>query len=324
MRWSWTKNLILALGIFFAGWILLAALINRSLLPYPWQVLPVFVDSFFVMRPGQSPEVQGFLLPIPLGELGQHTVVSAYRVITAILFSVVLAVPVGLGLGQIRTLNAIFGPLIAIVYPIPKIVFLPVILVLLGSGDGSKIFLIALILFFQILVMVRDEAANLRPELIMSVRSIGAGRRALFRYVYIPASIPAVLTALRVSVGTAMAVPFITETYATRTGLGYLHRHQDLAGFALPGNVRGHPGDGPVGACLLLLDRWSGTLFWALEKCRARTMTPMQPDERARNIQMMFGKIARRYDLMNRLMTFGQDQGWRRFVVDVACPPPRG
>ena len=68
---------------------------------------------------------------------------------------------------------------------------------------------------------MRDEAAELRPELILSVRSIGAGRRALFRYVYLPASLPAVLTALRVSVGTAIAVLFIAETYATSSGLGY-------------------------------------------------------------------------------------------------------
>jgi ABC-type nitrate/sulfonate/bicarbonate transport system permease component len=135
--------------------------------------------------------------------------------------SVLTAVPAGLGLGQIRALNRLFSPLIYIAHPIPKIVFLPVILVLFGSGDGSKVFLIALILFFQILVVVRDEAAELRPELILSVRSIGAGRRALFRYVYLPASLPAVLTALRVSVGTAIAVLFIAETYATSSGLGY-------------------------------------------------------------------------------------------------------
>jgi len=53
-------------------------------------------------------------------------------------------------------------------------------------------------------------------------------------------------------------------------------------------------------------------------------MTQLQPDERARKIQMMFGKIAGRYDLMNRLMTFGQDRHWRQFVVDVAAPPPQG
>ncbi|MBW2286110.1 MAG: ABC transporter permease subunit [Deltaproteobacteria bacterium] len=150
-----------------------------------------------------------------------HFLASAGRVLAATTLAVFTAVPIGLGLGQIKSLDRIFSPLIAIVYPIPKIVFLPVIYVLLGITDISKIFLIALIIFFQILVVVRDEAANLRPELILSVRSLGAGRRALYRYVYLPASLPAVLTALRVSVGTAIAVLFIAEQSLTTYGLGY-------------------------------------------------------------------------------------------------------
>jgi len=193
-----------ALGVVAALiiWELLALLIARPVFPPPTQVLVVFVEQI-------------------TGDLGWHLFVSSGRVIAAIVLSVLTAVPAGLGLGQIRALNRLFSPLIYIAHPIPKIVFLPVILVLFGSGDGSKVFLIALILFFQILVVVRDEAADLRPELILSVRSIGAGRRALFRYVYLPASLPAVLTALRVSVGTAIAVLFIAETYATSSGLGY-------------------------------------------------------------------------------------------------------
>jgi ABC-type nitrate/sulfonate/bicarbonate transport system permease component len=183
-------------------WELLALLIARPVFPPPTQVLVVFAEQI-------------------TGDLGWHLLVSSGRVIAAIGLSVLTAVPAGLGLGQIRALNRLFSPLIYIAHPIPKIVFLPVILVLFGSGDGSKVFLIALILFFQILVVVRDEAAELRPELILSVRSVGAGRRALFRYVYLPASLPAVLTALRVSVGTAIAVLFIAETYATSSGLGY-------------------------------------------------------------------------------------------------------
>ena len=183
-------------------WQLLSLLINRPVFPPPAKVLIIFADQI-------------------AGDLGRHLLVSAGRVVAAIILAVLVAVPAGLGLGQIRALDRLFSPLIYIVHPIPKIVFLPVILVLLGSGDGSKVFLIALILFFQILVVVRDEAADLRPELILSVRSVGAGRRALFRYVYLPASIPAVLTALRISVGTAVAVLFIAETYATTSGLGY-------------------------------------------------------------------------------------------------------
>jgi ABC-type nitrate/sulfonate/bicarbonate transport system permease component len=195
-------NLTLGISIFLLCWIALAAYLHRDIMPYPWQVIPVFVQ-----------EIQG--------DLWHHTVVSAGRVLKAIFFAVIIATPVGMGLGQIRVLNRIFSPLIALVYPIPKIVFLPVILVVLGIDETSKVFLITIILFFQILVVVRDEAASLRPELIQSVRSLGAGRRALFRYVYLPASLPAVLTALRVSVGTAIAVLFIAEQYSTRSGLGY-------------------------------------------------------------------------------------------------------
>jgi ABC-type nitrate/sulfonate/bicarbonate transport system permease component len=183
-------------------WQLLAWAINRPVLPAPLEVLSAFFRNI-------------------TGDLGRHLLISTWRVTAAILFAVILAVPVGLGLGQIRALDRLFSPLIYIVYPIPKIVFLPVILVLLGAGDGSKIFIIGIILFFQILVVVRDAARDLRPELILSVRSIGAGRRALYRFVYFPAAMPAVLTALRVSVGTAIAVLFIAESFATTSGLGY-------------------------------------------------------------------------------------------------------
>ena len=199
MKW---RDAALGLVATLVIWELLALLLARPVFPPPTKVLVVFAQQI-------------------TSDLGRHLLVSAGRVVAAITLAVLVAVPAGLGLGQIRALNRLFSPLIYIVHPIPKIVFLPVILVLFGAGDGSKIFLIALILFFQILVVVRDEAAALRPELILSVRSVGAGRRALFRYVYLPASLPAVLTALRVSVGTAVAVLFIAETYATTSGLGY-------------------------------------------------------------------------------------------------------
>ena len=199
MRW---RDIGLGLLTTLVLWQLLAWAIQRPVLPPPSKVLVAFAQD----------------LP---GELGRHFLISAWRVCAAIALSVAAAVPLGLGLGQIAALNRLFAPLIYIVYPIPKIVFLPVILVLLGSGDTSKIFIIGIILFFQILVVVRDAASNLRPELILSVRSIGAGRRALYRFVYFPAALPAVLTALRVSVGTAIAVLFIAESFATTSGLGY-------------------------------------------------------------------------------------------------------
>jgi ABC-type nitrate/sulfonate/bicarbonate transport system permease component len=68
---------------------------------------------------------------------------------------------------------------------------------------------------------VRDACLAVRPELVQSVRSLGAGRLDLLRHVYFPASLPSILTALRVSTGTAVAVLFLAETFATQAGLAY-------------------------------------------------------------------------------------------------------
>ncbi len=194
----------LALGTIglLLAWQLAALLLRVDLLPSPWMVGQALVHE------------------VPRA-LGRHFLVSGWRVVASIALSMVTAVPAGLVLGQSQRLNRLFSPVVYIVYPIPKIVFLPIILLFLGIGDSSKIFIIFLILFFQILVVVRDSASALRPELIYSVRSLGAGRRALFRFVYLPATIPAALTALRVSVGTAVAVLFFAESFATTSGLGY-------------------------------------------------------------------------------------------------------
>lgn len=201
-RSSSPASMLVGLAMFLFLWQVLAWIVHRPVLPAPAEVLPVFFSSLW-------------------GGLGLHLLASTVRVLGAIIVSVILAVPAGLGLGQFKQVDRIFSPLIAILYPIPKIVLLPVMYILVGISDLSKVLLIALILFFQILVVVRDEAAALHPELIQSVRSLGAGRKALFRYVYLPASLPAVLTAIRVSVGTAIAVLFIAEQSLTSYGLGY-------------------------------------------------------------------------------------------------------
>jgi ABC-type nitrate/sulfonate/bicarbonate transport system permease component len=197
------RDLLLASVLILAIWQLAAWLINRSILPAPWSVAVVFWRDM----------VNGALLG--------HFLVSLWRVLAGTLLAILTAAPAGLALGQLQRVNRFFSPLIYLLYPIPKVVFVPVILLFFGIGDLAKIIIIFLILFFQILVLVRDQAASLRPELLQSVRSLGAGRRALFQFVYLPASLPAILTALRQSVGTAVAVLYIAELFATTQGLGY-------------------------------------------------------------------------------------------------------
>ena len=196
------RDLLLATVILLLFWHLASAALSKPVLPPPVAVL------------------RAFALGLPQ-DLGKHILVSGWRVIASIAIAIAFALPAGLGLGLSPAANRLAGPLIYLLYPIPKIVFLPVILLLLGIGNLSKVFVISLILFFQMLVVVRDEAATVRPELVASVRSLGAGRRALFRYVYLPACLPAVLTSLRVSIGTAIAVLFFAESFATTSGLGY-------------------------------------------------------------------------------------------------------
>jgi len=183
-----------------------------------WQLLAWVVDVNIL--PGPVVVLKTFLMEIG-SDLGVHFLASLWRVLASMLLSVALAAPAGLVLGQSKRLNEFFSPVIYLLYPIPKVVLVPVVLLFLGISDLSKIVIIFLILFFQILVLVRDQAAAIRPELIYSVRSLGAGRRGLFRFVYLPASLPAILTALRQSIGTAVAVLYIVELTATQKGLGY-------------------------------------------------------------------------------------------------------
>jgi ABC-type nitrate/sulfonate/bicarbonate transport system permease component len=149
------RDLLLAVLAILVIWQLVAWIVNLPILPTPIDVAGVFVDE---LKSG----------------LMEHFLISLWRVLASTLLAIVIAAPIGLILGQSKRLNNIFSPLIYLVYPIPKVVFVPIVLLFLGLGDFPKIVIIFLILFFQILVLVRDAAAGLRPELIQSVRSLGA------------------------------------------------------------------------------------------------------------------------------------------------------
>lgn len=196
------RHVYLAALVLIIIWQILAILVNMPILPAPLTVFFVFVK-----------ELQNGLFT--------HFAVSLWRVTAGMALSVLVAAPAGLVIGGSKRLNRLFSPFIYLLYPIPKVVFVPVVILFLGIGDTAKITIMFLILFFQITVLVRDQASGIAPQLIQSLKSLGAGRRALFRFIYLPASLPAILTALRQSIGTAVAVLYITELSATKYGLGY-------------------------------------------------------------------------------------------------------
>jgi NitT/TauT family transport system permease protein len=225
-------------------WQIAAMIVHRSILPAPWDVLVVFVKELS----------NGLLI---------HFGVSLWRVTAGMLISVLVAAPAGLAIGASKTANRLLSPIIYLLYPIPKVVFVPVVLLFLGIGDTAKITLIFLILFFQIVVLVRDQAVGIPPQLLQSLQSLGAGRRALFRFVYLPASLPAILTALRQSIGTAVAVLYISELFATKYGLGYYIYYQGSTLFNYPAMYAG-----VVAMSLLGLGMYFGVDWLERKWCR--------------------------------------------------------
>jgi ABC-type nitrate/sulfonate/bicarbonate transport system permease component len=196
------KGIILSLLVLLALWTVAALAVNRPLLPPFWSVF----ETFFA--------------DLPNG-LGWHSLVSLWRIAASLAAATLIGLPLGLWLGQNRRWDRYLYPLVYTTYPIPKIVLLPVIILLLGIGDLSKIFLISLILFFQVLVVVRDASRNLPAEYALSLRSLGADRWQVLRFVYFPGCLPAALTSLRLNVAVSIAVLYLAESFATRSGLGF-------------------------------------------------------------------------------------------------------
>ncbi|MDR2900682.1 MAG: ABC transporter permease [Treponema sp.] len=156
------------------------------------------------------------------GVLFFHLGASFSRICWALVWGFLPALVLGLAAGRSEKLNAVISPIIYIIHPLPKAAFLPLIMLFLGIGEISKIFLLSFIIFSQILVAVRDSSNRISQTYIDSVRSMGANRFQIILHAIIPAALPDVFTSLRVSLGTVMAVLFLAETFASSSGLGFL------------------------------------------------------------------------------------------------------
>ncbi len=201
---SWVRRVLGYVGaaaVLLVAWGLVSWAIGSPALPGP----VVAFATFFEQWPVIWPEI----------------LISAWRVLAAMAIGTLLAVPLGLMLGRSPRADAIFAPMIFLTYPIPKVVFFPVLLVLLGLGTLPEVLLIALIVFFQILVTARDAAKSVPEESVLSVRSLGASRFDIYRHVVVPAALPDIFTALRIGTGTAIAVLFLAESIAGSNGIGY-------------------------------------------------------------------------------------------------------
>lgn len=166
-------------------------------------------------------EVYSNMFKLSNQELYKHVLVSLYRVSSGIIVSLIIGSLIGLLMAYSRTWNKILNPLVYFTYPIPKTALLPIVMLLYGLGDKSKIIIIVLILVFQIIVAVRDAAFNIPYETYNPIRSLGASKLQIFSHITLPAILPELLTTLRLSIGTALSILFFAEGYGTKYGIGY-------------------------------------------------------------------------------------------------------
>lgn len=195
------KN-IYSIVIILLIWYIFYFAINLVIIPSPHNTIITFVK----------------LLP---KTLSIHILMSFFRIFIAVTISLLVGVSIGLITGMNSKIDKLITPIVYMLYPVPKIAFLPVFMILLGIGDLSKIVLIIVIIIFQIIVTTRDGVKELSKELFYSVRSLGLSRPQIYKHMIIPGVMPNIITSLRISIGTSIAVLFYAENFATEYGIGY-------------------------------------------------------------------------------------------------------
>ena len=150
-----------------------------------------------------------------------HSLYSLWRIGAGLLLAVAVGLPLGVIMGYFPQTDRFLAPVVYLTYPIPKIALLPILMLLFGVGELSKVFMIFLIIVFQVVVAVRDGIRAIPNETYYPLYSLGASFKDIFFEVLWPASLPKFITAIRVALATAISVLFFTETFGTQYGMGY-------------------------------------------------------------------------------------------------------
>ncbi len=193
---------LLGVLILFLFWWVFSLMISLPIVPSPLKVIVklyhIFADSICI-----------------------HAVYSLWRIAAGLVLAVLIGFPLGTVMGYFRKADCFLAPLVYLTYPVPKIALLPILMLLAGVGELSKVLMIFLIIVFQVVVAVRDSIRSIPKETYYSLYSLGASLGQIFRRILWPASLPKFLTAVRVAMATAISVLFFTETFGTQYGMGY-------------------------------------------------------------------------------------------------------
>jgi NitT/TauT family transport system permease protein len=182
-----------------------------------WYIVAGLVDNPVLIGPAATYINMFKILP----SMWSHLTASMERIVIGLLISIAAGAATGIVMARSKKVNSILSPLVYFTYPVPKLALLPVVMLLAGIGEISKITMIVLIVIFQVIISSRDAANNIPKENYNVLVSLGAGKMQQFREIIFPAILPDLFTTLRIALGIAVSVLFFTETYGTDKGMGY-------------------------------------------------------------------------------------------------------
>ncbi|MGH7035100.1 MAG: ABC transporter permease [Stellaceae bacterium] len=177
-------------------------------------------DRRFV--PAPSDIAERFYLLCVSGELPWDTAATLWRIIAGFLLGSIPGVALGLAMAMWRSVRIVVDPLIAALFPIPKLALMPLILLAFGFGETSKIVVVAIGAFFPVIVNAYAGAANIEKIYIDVARNYGASPRIMFTRVVFFGALPLIFAGLRVALAISFIIATAVEFVASKSGIGYL------------------------------------------------------------------------------------------------------
>ncbi len=156
------------------------------------------------------------------GSLLKHSVASLFRVSMGFGLAVVLGLPIGIILGLSKTIKYLFNPLFQFLRPISPLAWIPLAMLWFGIGDAPAIFLIFLSSFFPMVVSTSTAVESIKPTFFQVAANFNFSRYEIITKIVMPAIIPEVTTALRITITIAWLVVVAAEMIAVQSGLGYM------------------------------------------------------------------------------------------------------
>ena len=156
------------------------------------------------------------------GELIDNGAASIYRAAAGLALAIVVGGGLGMAMARVKLLDLFVNPLVELFYPLPKSALIPVTVLWLGFGNGSKILLIFLGCMIPVTIGAYNGARGSDHALIWSARSMGAGRLRMMWDVIMPSALPEILNGIRTALALAFILLVSSELIVSQSGFGYL------------------------------------------------------------------------------------------------------